>query len=269
MSAIRTITITEENKVGVEEIIKNVLTPLIGADNITSNETTISWDMEGLEPKTIKALEKALIERAKLGLLGSNSETGLVDAVSPELNMALTTDCIYYVAQSKASLDKFVDEVLVFAGVGRDKVVILTTPHSAQVLQIQKPVVIACGLTPQEMGKVRSNANWKKWGITGGKIVGNITSGAGLMAHTLFEEAVAPAAVNLSIAGAKIGKTAFITSAKIGDVFIEEGSKAILEITEVLAQSEGTGKAKERIMQAWAIVAKKDPNNMQNDVISF
>lgn len=269
MSTIRRITITNENKTGVEEVIKNVLTPLIGGDKITKDDKEVIWEMEGLEPKIIKALEKALIERAKLGLLGSNPETGEVDSVTPVLNIGLTTDCIYYVAQSKASLDKFIDEVLVFAGVGKDKVVTLSAPHSAQVLQIQKPVVIVCGLSPQEMGKIRSNANWKKWSITGGKIVGNITSGAGLMAHTIFEEAIAPATVNISIAGAKIGKTALITSAKVGDVFIEEGSKAILEIAETFAKSEGTGKAKERIMQAWAIVSKKDLNNLENDVISF
>lgn len=269
MSNIRTITITNGNKAGVEETIKNVLTPLIGAENLTISENTVSWNQEELNVITLKALEKALIERAKLGLLGVNEETGIVDSVSPELNLSLTADCIYYIGQSQASFQKFIEEVLVFANIDTTRQVILSAPHSAQVLQIQKPVVIVCNLTPQEMGKIRSNANFKKWGITGGKIVGNLSSGAGLMAHTIFEEAIAPATVNLSIAGAKISKSAIITAAKVGDVVLDEGSKAILEIAETFSNSNGYGKAKERIIQAWAIASKKDPNNMANDNISF
>lgn len=269
MSNVRKITINERNKAGVEEAINNVLVPLLGAESLTINEEAVAWNQEGIDPIILKALEKALIERAKLGLLGVNEQTGLVDTIVPELNVALTRDCIYYVGQSQASFNKFIEEVLVFSGIEKERQVILTAPHSPQVLQIQMPVVIVCNLTPQEMGKIRSNSNFKKWGIAGGKIIGNVTSGAGLMAHTLFEEAIAPASVNLSLAGAKIAKSAVIAGAKIGDVVVEEGSKAILEIAQTLSQSNGMGKAKERIMEAWAIASKKDPNKMDNDIISF
>ena len=269
MRNIRTIKINESNKLGVTETVNNVLVPLLGADNLTVAEDFISWDQTNLDSITLKALEKALIERAKMGLLGVNEETGLVDSIVPELNIGLTRDCIYYVGQSQSSFQKFIEEVLVFSGIEKDRQVILTAPHSAQVLQIQKPVVIICNLTPQEMGKIRSNSNFKKWGIAGGKIVGNLSSGAGLMAHTIFEEAIAPASVNLSIAGAKVAKSAIIAGAKIGDVLLDEGSKAVLEIAETFSNSEGYGKAKERLLEAWAIATKKDPNRMDNDVISF
>lgn len=269
MRNIRTIKINESNKLGVTETVNNVLVPLLGADNLTVAEDFISWDQTNLDSITLKALEKALIERAKMGLLGVNEETGLVDSIVPELNIGLTRDCIYYVGQSQSSFQKFIEEVLVFSGIEKDRQVILTAPHSAQVLQIQKPVVIICNLTPQEMGKIRSNSNFKKWGIAGGKIVGNLSSGAGLMAHTIFEEAIAPASVNLSIAGAKVAKSAIIAGAKIGDVLLDEGSKAVLEIAETFSSSEGYGKAKERLLEAWAIATKKDPNRMDNDVISF
>lgn len=269
MSTIRKILITDSNRKGVEETINNVLVPLIGAESLTLDENSVSWSEEGLSVIYLKALEKALIERAKLGLLGVNEQTGTVDSVIPELNMGLTTDCIYYIGQSQASFQKFIEEVLVFSGIDKERQVILTAPHSAQVLQIQKPAVIVCNLTPQEMGKIRSNSNFKKWGIVGGKVIGNLSSGAGLMAHTVFEEAIAPASVNLSIAGAKIMKSAVITGTKIGDVVLDEGSKAILEIAETFSKSEGYGKAKERITQAWAIATKKDPNRLGNDTITF
>lgn len=269
MSNIRTITINGRNKEGVTEAINNVLAPLVGAENLTITENAVAWDQEKLDIVTLKALEKALIERAKLGLLGVNEETGLVDTIMPELNVGITRDCLYYVGQSQASFQKFIEEVLVFSNVDKERQVILTAPHSAQVLQIQKPVVIVCNLTPQEMGKIRSNSNFKKWGIVGGKVIGNLSSGAGLLAHTVVEEALAPAAVNLSIAGSKILKSAAITGAKIGDVVVEEGSKAILEIAQTLSQSNGMSKAKERIMEAWAIASKKDINGIDDDIISF
>lgn len=264
VSMIRTLNVSGAVK---QEILTNVLLPLIGEENLTIGESSIAWDMSKLDVVSLKAIEKALIERAKMGFFGDEEAIKVV--AQPALNQAMVNDCIYYVAQSNASLDKFINEVLVFANIDRKKQVVLKQPHSLAVMQITMPVVIVTGLTPQEMGKVRSNANWKKWGITGGKIVGNITSGAGLMAHTLFEEAVAPAAVNLSIAGAKITKTAVITSSKIADVVVDEGSKAILEIAESLSDSEGFGKAKERVMAAWAIASKKDPNKAEADVISF
>lgn len=269
MKNIRTITITATNKAGVTETVNNVLVPLLGAENLTVTEDSISWNQDNLDEITLKAVEKALIERAKLGLLGMNETTGVVDTISPELNVGITRDCIYYIGQSQASFNKFLEEVLVFSGIDKARQVTLTAPHSAQVLQIQKPVVIVCNLTPQEMGKIRSNSNFKKWGITGGKMIGNLSSGAGLMAHTLFEEAIAPASVNLSIAGAKIAKSTMIAGAKIGDVLLDEGSKAVLEIAETFSNSEGYGKAKERLAQAWAIASKKDPNRLDNDVISF
>lgn len=264
-NTIRTLNVTG---IIAQEILNNVLIPLVGEEALTISDDSIAWDMAKLNVVQLKAIEKALIERAKMGMFGD--ENVIKTVATPELNQALVNDCIYYVAQSQASLEKFVDEVLVFANIDKARQVQLRQPHSLQVMQITMPVVIVTGLTPQEMGKVRSNANWKKWGITGGKIVGNLTSGAGLMAHTIFEEAVAPAAVNLSIAGAKIAKSAVITSSKIADVVVDEGSKAILEIAESLSESDGFGKAKERVMKAWAIASKKDPNkDNAADVISF
>lgn len=271
MSNMRKITIKATNRTGVEEIKNNVLIPLLGENALTVAEDSISWDQSLLDPVMLKALERTLIERAKMGLLGVNEEGTEIDktVIDPGLDLALTSDCIYYVAQSQASLNKFVEEVLTFSGIEEDRAVFVTAPHSPQVLQIQKPVIVVCNLTPQEMGKIRSNSNFKKWGIAGGKILSNVSSGAGLMAHTIFSEAVAPTAVNLSIAGAKMAKTALVTSTKIGDVLLDEGSKAILEIATTFSESNGYGMAKERIAKAWAIASKKDPSNASNDVISF
>lgn len=271
MTQIRTVKAKESF---ANELVKNVLTPLIGTEAITQSQdettglTGIAWDMDLLKPLQIKAIEKALIERAKLGFYGEN-EQELKANVTPELNQALAVDCIYFAAQSPASLQKFKEEVLVFAGIDKAKQVEIKQPISPTVLQLTVPVVIVVGLTPCEMGKIKSSSNVKKWGMMGGKVLGNATSGAGLMAHTLFEEAVAPSAVNLTIAGAKIGKSAVVAGAKIADIVADEGSKAILEVAETFRDAEGFSNAKGRIMEAWSIVAKKDPNTAMDGTISF
>lgn len=256
-----------------QDIIGNVLGKIVDSSLLTVDEsdasvTAISWDMESLDVLQLKAIEKALIERAKLGFLGDN-EQAIQEAVIPSLNPALVADCIYYVANNLASLTKFKEEVLTFSGVGADRYVEISQPHNTEILQITKPVVIVCGLSQQEIGKIRSNSNFKKWSIVGGKVLGNVTSGAGLMAHTLFEEAIAPSAINLTIAGAKIGKTAIVTGNKIANVLVDEGSKAILEIAQSLQEEQGYANAKERIKTAWMLATKKDPSNVADDVISF
>lgn len=264
------------NEVNANEVCNNVLNPILGADvaQITAVEGEtdkyeVTWDMEGLENIQLKAIEKALIERAKLGYYGSD-EKQIKESVVPNLNQLIVKDCIYFAAQSPASLEKFKNEVLVFSGVRKDRLVEIKQPVAPSAMQIVIPVVIAVGLTPQEMGKVKSNSNYKKWGMVAGKVLGNVTSGGGMMAHTIFEEAIAPSAVNLSIAGAKIGKSAIVTGAKIADVVADEGSKAVLEIAEVMAEAEGFSNAKERIKTAWSLVTKKDPNKQEDDgVISF
>lgn len=262
-------------KTNAEELITNVLAPILGGvelltvDDSDPNLKVVTWDMEALSMLQLKAIEKALIERAKLGFLG-DSEDAIKEAVTPNLNPALCADCIYYVANNIASLTKFKEEVLVFSGVHGDRYVEIKQPHSLEITQITKSVVIVCNLSQQEIGKIRSNANFKKWGIVGGKVLGNVTSGAGLMAHTIFEEAIAPSAVNLSIAGAKIGKTAIITANKITNVMVDEGSKAVLEVVQSLKDENGYADAKVRLKEAWRIATKKeDSEGPFDDVISF
>lgn len=273
MAQLRKVITTE---VYANELCKNVLNVIIGENaaqmSAIEGETDkyeITWDMEGLEGIKLKAIEKALIERAKMGYYGQ-SEEEIGKNVIPALNQLIVKDCIYFAAQSPASLEKFKDEVLVFSGVRKDRLIEIKQPVAPSAMQIVIPVVIAVGLTPQEMGKVKSNSNYKKWGMVAGKVLGNVTSGGGMMAHTIFEEAIAPSAVNLSIAGAKIGKSAVVTGFKIADVVADEGSKAMLEIAETFAEAEGFSNAKERIKTAWGLVTKKDPNKQEDDgVISF
>lgn len=267
--------VTTYNEEIANELCNNVLRPIIGeeAPQVTaveeSNHYEVTWDMEGLQAIQLKAIEKALIERAKMGYYGESPEEVKAN-IAPELNQLIVKDCIYFAAQSPASLEKFKGEVLVFSGVRQDRIVEIKQPVSLQAMQIAVPVVIAIGLTPQEMGKVKSNSNYKKWGIAAGKVLGNVTSGAGMMAHTIFEEAIAPSAVNVSIAGAKIAKSGLVAGAKIADVVADEGSKAILEIAQVMAEAEGFSNAKGRIQEAWRLVTKKDPNKPEDDgVISF
>lgn len=263
------------NEEVANELCNNVLKPILGEDvpQVTAVEESgcfeVSWDMEGVSAINLKAIEKALIERAKMGYYGQSEEERKANIV-PELNQLIVKDCIYFAAQSPASLEKFRNEVLVFSGVDKGRQVQIQQPISLQAMQISIPVLIIVGLTPQEMGKVKSNSNYKKWGIAAGKVLGNVTSGGGMMAHTIFEEAIAPSAVNLSIAGAKIAKSGLVAGAKIADVVADEGSKAVLEIAQVMAEAEGFSNAKDRIQEAWRLVTKKDPSKVDNDgVISF
>ena len=87
MSNMRKITIKATNKTGVEEIKNNVLIPLLGEDTLTIAENSISWDQSLLDDVTLKALERILIERAKMGLLGVNEEGTEIDSTVIELSL--------------------------------------------------------------------------------------------------------------------------------------------------------------------------------------
>lgn len=268
MNNVRKVIIKNE---GVAKAIQtNIFELLLGDNDYTTVKdegcTIISYDMDNLSESGFKIIEYALIQYAKLGYLGETPEE-IQASVEPGFNMGVTNDCMFYIAQNESSLKKFTDEVLRFSDVSLNNCVEIRVPVNNKALQLTKPAVIVTNLTPQQRGKIKSSSNFKKWGMTGGKIINNVTSGVGLMAHTIVDEAIAPSAVNLGVAGSKIMKSAVVSGARIVDVIVDEGAQAILEVANVVDSAQGFSKAKERVTEAWSLISKKKPND--DDFISF